>query len=719
MTFLAPFALIGSLLMIIPILAHLFKTRKMKQTPFSSLRWLKETRQRLSRRIQWHQWLLFLLRAGCLLLLVIALAKPLMGGGGSGRPTDRVIILDTSRSMGYRMPESPSALERAQDLAGRIAQTGRAGDRTALILAGASSKLAAPLDADGSPGVAAIQASRPDLADGSLSAALPVVRSILTQSAERDVEIVFLTDNLKARWQQQSIQAFLKDLPKTPQVKIIDVGAGSANNAWIADARLLHFGAEERWITVEIGCVGEARARSVRLTGIAGAQDEVREIALKHGQVTRVHFELAAGLNLQGHVVELRLEPADALPSDDSYWLNLDASLALNVLLVEPDAAGPDGRAICVFLQAAMDALGASKNQALAVTRRTHISLTGSDIPKADVILLAGAPELTDAALEAIETRVRGGAGLGLFLGPRLNNAFYQQKLHRPHQPGESLLPMIWNGDATDGKPGMLTNIRWTHPILAPLQDPILSDITRSQFRRHYPLAARPAKNATVLARFDDEAPALIEHPFGAGRVLTFNTSANDEWSDWPRSKSFLPFVDRLLTHLSASGRQRSFTVGEAVTLPLPSRQGSADVIVVAPSGAKLSPRQLAVRGQTLLHLDEVSEAGVYRIEGSDKKPLAFTVNTPRGDSPLSPMDAKALAEWWSPVVPEMLSAESAGQRLETPSRAWPVWPALVLFAGMLLVAETVYVHRLCPRANPKAAEAVVGIMKPVGEKSV
>src|SRR5260221_3155695 len=117
MTFLAPLALIGSLLLIIPILAHLFKPRKMKQTPFSSLRWLKETRQRLSRRVQWHQWLLFLLRAGCLLLLVIALAKPLIGGGGSGRPTDRFIVLDVSRSMAHQLPETPSALERAQDLA--------------------------------------------------------------------------------------------------------------------------------------------------------------------------------------------------------------------------------------------------------------------------------------------------------------------------------------------------------------------------------------------------------------------------------------------------------------------------------------------------------------------------------------------------------------------------------------------------------------------------
>src|SRR2546425_13363986 len=129
MTFLVPFALIGVLLLIVPIVAHLFKPRKMKQTPFSSLRWLKESQQRLSRRIQWHQWLLFLLRAGCILLLVFALAKPLFGLWGS-QSVDRFVIVDVSRSMAYQRQEQASPLDRAVDLAGRYVQTARVRDRT-------------------------------------------------------------------------------------------------------------------------------------------------------------------------------------------------------------------------------------------------------------------------------------------------------------------------------------------------------------------------------------------------------------------------------------------------------------------------------------------------------------------------------------------------------------------------------------------------------------
>src|SRR5436305_14330858 len=99
MTFLAPAALFGILLLALPIVVHLFKPRKVRATPFSSLRWLKQAHQRLSRRIQWHQWLLFALRAGFIVLLVVALARPLFGVRGEGKPTDRFVVLDVSGSM--------------------------------------------------------------------------------------------------------------------------------------------------------------------------------------------------------------------------------------------------------------------------------------------------------------------------------------------------------------------------------------------------------------------------------------------------------------------------------------------------------------------------------------------------------------------------------------------------------------------------------------------
>src|SRR5262245_34835105 len=116
-TFLAPFALFGALLLAVPILAHLFRPRKVRQTPFSSLRWLRLTPQKLSRRIQWHQILLFLVRAAFVLALVFALARPVLGPQGAARPVDRFVVLDVSRSMDYRVVGRPTPLELGKQLA--------------------------------------------------------------------------------------------------------------------------------------------------------------------------------------------------------------------------------------------------------------------------------------------------------------------------------------------------------------------------------------------------------------------------------------------------------------------------------------------------------------------------------------------------------------------------------------------------------------------------
>src|SRR3954464_6273299 len=103
-TLLAPLALAASGLLAIPIIIHLLKPKRVRTMPFSSLRWLRASQHRLSRRIQWHQVLLFLLRAAFLIALVLALAKPVFSARGDRRATDRFVILDVSRSMRYEEP---------------------------------------------------------------------------------------------------------------------------------------------------------------------------------------------------------------------------------------------------------------------------------------------------------------------------------------------------------------------------------------------------------------------------------------------------------------------------------------------------------------------------------------------------------------------------------------------------------------------------------------
>ena len=205
--FLTPFALTGLALLAIPLLLHLFKPRKVRQMPFSSLRWLRESRHRLSRRIRLHQVLLFLLRAAFLTLLVLALARPVLSLGGRKGPVERFVILDVSRSMSYKTTEEQEApIEVGRRIAGQLTSHVVARDRTAVLLAGATARALTLLASDTGKILQALRTTLAGLEEADLSEALRLVGPMIGQAREKaSVELYFITDNHVQNWSQGPI----------------------------------------------------------------------------------------------------------------------------------------------------------------------------------------------------------------------------------------------------------------------------------------------------------------------------------------------------------------------------------------------------------------------------------------------------------------------------------------------------------------------------------
>jgi len=717
LTFLAPAALTGALLLAIPILVHLFKPRKTRPMPFSSLRWLHLSPQRLSRRMQWHQLLLFLLRAAFVVLLVLALSKPLVGIHSESRPVDRFIVIDVSRSMAYEPPKRPSPLARAKQIAADLVHKGRSGDRTAILLTGSSTRIMTPPVGDAEPFLPAIAALEAGATDTDLSSALPVLRPMLDHSRnEADVELVFLTDNVQQSWSEGPIAEFVKELPKTVRARLVDVGEVSAQNAWISGARLLTLAEPARRILrVEVGCVGDAQQdRTVRVSGLAGLADRSQTVTIERDRPAPVDLEIPPSLELKGQVARIELEPADGLPSDDVFFLNLDNAAALRVLLVEPESSVIDSLRPGFHLRTAIDALAATGNQSIALTTRKTADATAHDLSEADVVFLAGVEELSDSQLSSLENRVHAGAGLVLFLGPGIKPAFYNNKLCKPLHPSEGLLPVtlgtVEQPQAPRAALAPISDIRWNHPLLSPLSDPVFSDLGKAAFRSYCRFRTSLPAGDTVLAWIDDEVPAIVEHNVGAGKVVLFNTSANDTWSDLPRLKSYLPLVDRLLAYLSAGGVRRTFTVGETITLPLADWKPGETVSVQAPHERTFSPPVRVQAGRAVIRLDDVVEPGVFRVERpqAEDKGYSFVVQVGHADSVLVPSDAATLASWWEPVALERLTPDAFASQASASSRRYALWPWLVALAGLVFAAEMYLVHRLCPRVNPVVTDSLV-----------
>lgn len=723
--FLAPAALAGMLLLAIPVAVHLFKPRKMRQTPFSSLRWLRTTRQRWSRRIRWHQLLLFALRAAFIALLVLALARPLWSPHAGSKYTDRFVVIDVGRVMAYEAQGRPTPMARAKQVAADILRQGRAGDRTALLLTGSSTRIVTPPTVDAQAYLPQLQTIEPGATATDLASALAVIRPMLASGRpETDAEIYFVTANPQTSWSQGEIAAFGKDVPMPVKVHVVDVGVKGAANAWIASARLItgSGGSTTRQILhVELGCVGDQpQERTVRVVGLKGAAEQERSVTLEPGLPASVNFEIPSALDLREQVAEVRLEPSDALPSDDRYFLNLDASGSLRVLMVEGDVPEEETIRPGLHLHAALESL-AQGDRAIAIVRRTVSSATPKDFTDADVVFLVGVPELLPQQVDALETGVKGGAGLVVFLGPRLRPEFYNQRLFKPQQPAEGLLSVALKAEepAQHGATVPLTNLRWSHRLLAPLNDPVLGDLAGTRFRGYYRFAGSPPESDTVLAWIDDQVPGMIEHPVGAGRVLLVNSTAGDDWSDLPRRKSFVPLIDRMLAYLSAGGARREFLAGDVITLPLAEWKAGETLSVRGPGGVSLLPSFTSTGGRNFLRVGPAMEPGVYRVERpqSSRKGYPFVVNVATSDSTLVAAEPSTLAGWFEPIPVDVIDAEAAGKQLAWSATEITLWPWLVGLAGLVFIAEMFFVHWLCPRMNPALTSMVVTRRKPTPEQ--
>jgi hypothetical protein len=128
------------------------------------------------------------------------------------------------------------------------------------------------------------------------------------------------------------------------------------------------------------------------------------------------------------------------------------------------------------------------------------------------------------------------------------------------------------------------------HPVFQPLSDPQHGDLRRLIFAAYTDIT--PSAEAAVLAEFNTAAPAVLEKQLGKGMVLWVTTSCGRDWSDWCRSRLFLPTVHQLVGYevgLTAGGKVRQALVDRVLV----------DVVATAvnPNGVGVSESQADTPG--------------------------------------------------------------------------------------------------------------------------
>jgi Aerotolerance regulator N-terminal/von Willebrand factor type A domain len=658
-----------------PVVIHLWNRRKYREVSWAAMEYLLAAVRKNSRRVRIEQWLLLAVRTAVVVLLVLAVAGPYLQtaglAAGAGQPVLKVLVIDSSYSMGYK-PTDKSRFERARQLAAQIVDASTPGDGFALVQMGFLPRVvigtptSIPKDVLGE-----IENLKLEHGGADLPATLAKVKELTEQAAQTDTrwshsEIYFLTDLGQNTW-GTNLQTAAAELAKTANLFVVDLGQTDCENAAVSSLR-----AVEPYATVnaplnfdaEVVSYGRQSHRQPIEWWVDGQQEKEDFVDLAPGKQASASFQWR--FEQPGdHSVEARLL-GDALEIDNHRWLAVRVEPAVEVLVLNGDGA----EAAAKYLTKALNPEAEGNQSPIHVHLAAENALLETNLSQYDAVFASNVAQFTAAEAQALARFVRAGGGLVFFLGDRVQAERYNQELGGGRGGTESLLPVellqptenpaARGGNSATGESQFSFDpLGYRDPIVAPFAGNERAGLLSTPINRYFrmkPLATAGSAEAEVhprvaLAIRETGDPVIVNRTLGRGEVIVVGLPASlnsvdplskNPWTLMPAWHSFLPLVQEILSqavsgHLAGHNQLvgqplsgAAATGGESVSISAPASEGhTSDTVHV--NAAADGSWSFAETGQSGIY--RVQSAAGGNLNSSERFPVTlFAVNVDTGD---------------------------------------------------------------------------------------
>jgi Mg-chelatase subunit ChlD len=760
----------------IPIIIHLLNRRRYRVVPWAAMRFLLAAQKKNTRKMRLEQIILLAIRTLVILLLVLAMASvtdwadKLWSGifpagaahaAAGSRRTHRILVLDGSFSMALNDGEQ-TCFDKAKAAAAEVLERSNSGDGFSVVLMTAPPRRIVAEPSDDAGQVAnVIKDPNLRLPHGlaDLPGTLNIVRDMLENSPRKfeEKEVYFLTDLQRATWLPrqgselkealQAIQAHARAIfvdvgrptpPGNLAVTELQLGAPLVTTSGdaIIKAKIQNFGNEDRkQVRVEL-LVGKARAndseppfqfRLISQELVSIARGGSVQVPFDPPRPPRPPMFRTPG----EYAIQVRVE-SDDLVVDDSRSAIVAVKDGLPVMVVDGKVAPEPRDRAAEYLRDALNPFRHGPVPRTVVARPRVVSESDfadagaekGELTNYDCVFLCDVKEVSDGEVRRLETHVRRGGGVVIFLGPQVDLKNYNDKLYRG---GKGILPAELIGPSkklpVEAYYGFKADGGFKDPPLAAFASPEDQDslyrVRTQQYVRVRPApdvrSELPHSKPRELLSFTytdpttpekTADPAVIEWQVGRGKVVLVTTSANLDWTTWPGSPSYAAFLNETL-FFACSGRikAQSAVVGESLEAYVLTSGAPVDVNMQTPDPRDPPPPTV----QTQVHDEEVSilrwsdtaVSGLYRATlGHHPQEYLFAVNVPTNtdESDLTRTSEKELHDafpgWEFQYVSSLDQVSHTGGPTFRPSSDQPAqgvgrvvarW-ALFAMLGLLLV---------------------------------
>jgi hypothetical protein len=706
----------GFWLAALPVLIHLINLVRRRRIRWAAMDFLLQSHRKHRKWIWLTQLLLLLMRVTAITLVVIMVAQWVARRQWSsvfgGSTTHHYVLLDDSYSMSERAGEA-TGFDRAEQVLGQIGTQAMARENPQKMTVlrwsraagvrvsedvGAMIDQVADLNADVVDAEFDLrleerrrQMGATELAVGPRPA-LELLNQLLQQGRDETNVVYLLSDFRRNQWQSPAeLKRLLQETEQHCEaVHFVRCAQDAKSNLTLTELRPgddTKAAGVPLFVNVSVKNNGETAAVrvpvQVRTTcfepqaaaagqpgKLQGTPTELPTVLIEEippGEtVTRrvqVFFPVAGA-----HTIEADLEE-DAVAIDNRRWHVLDLPEWERALVID----GSLSQQHAYYAQTAFAPGQRAKSGVRPEIKSVDFlrDATPESLARYRAVYLLDVRQLDERSLENLESYLRNGGGVAIFLGEQTNINHYNQRLYRD---GAGLFPLplerddLLPSELLENTPDIYVE---DHPVFLVFRgerNPFLRLVTVERFYRP-PEGWKPDPDSTVkvVATLRNQAPLVVERQFGRGRVVACLTTLAPDWNNWAHDPSFVVMLLRLQAYLTAAGqREPERFVGRPLDLQLEADRYRKDAVFVTPGRLPNQPNTFDVTAvkpsddASLLELSlggtgaisrrgNTSRSGIYevwpaRIDGAvEMRRYALNVDPREGDLTLvRPMDLRA-----------------------------------------------------------------------------
>lgn len=700
----------------LPVVLHLFDRRRNVVIEWGAMQFLQEAAAEKTSARKLKQWLLVLLRVLTLIVLILALARPMLPGQWFGESVrnELIVLLDNSLSMSRTVDEK-SLFQQAVEEAEKAIAAQDDGCYVRVMLTSpypvwlttepirldqSSRKMLTDLLAEQHP-----SAGQSDHLAAMFSAIQAPIeqgqqhRRILLYSDSQAADWQTVTDDsredLQTAWQQTSIPLEFEQVS-------LETEALQSSNVAVDRLQTQRFVVGENDtvpMVAQLYNYSESTTEPMQIGWLVnGELIYEEELPALTGEVSYDALFRHTFPEVGQYVVTCRIDGRDSLSADDENSAVIQVVREVPILVVDEQQEFAELQQEAYFVQAALGwKYGEPLQQHTVYTPRV---VATEELPQLNLndfhaVVIPSFHKLDVETVRQLENFVAAGGGLWVGLGPRTEIDQFNNYLHAD---GYGLAPLpiqqlkladIATPDDSDRAASLRIRLDSDdHPATRTFvrQELDLGDILVDQYFQFESTAL--ADTSSVLFALNSGQPLMVERFYGQGRVVVQSVPLHLQWSSLARSQSFVVLVQDMLGYLSEPKTSRfNLQPGEPIAFKLPDAE-VLNATLETPLGDEISLSAEPWGDGVQFRSSRTALPGEYLLQtGLPEGPIPFLVNRHPSESNLesvSPEQITRLQEL--NTLPQQIVETDAVQ----PGQQTPMWSVLFLAMIALLSCELI-----------------------------